>query len=269
MAATIDKDSEAYQRRKQRAADASRQHSQSGRDIGSIPSCADEALRAECDASLQVFLETCFPAAFRLGWSDDHITLISELQKVIEAGGFRAVGMPRGTGKSTIIMRAMVWAICRRLHRFAVIAAANAGKAEKLLRDIVTEVSNNQFLFELYPEICYPFRKLEGVANRARGQLYQGKSTNILTNNKIVCFAQLDDYPGTGAIVTASGLMEAVRGALHTLPDGAVIRPSMLLCDDFQTRESAMSPVQCHNRIEVIQNDLVGMAGPDGTMSPS
>ena len=41
------------------------------------------------------------------------------------------------------------------------------------------------------------------------------------------------------------------------------IRPSMLLCDDFQTRESAMSPLQCHARTEVIQNDLAGMRGPD------
>ena len=259
-------DSERYQRHKADAASRSRAKSQSGRDIGDIPSCADLELRAQCEASLRVFLEQCFPQAFRLGWSPDHLLLIAELQRVIESGGFRAIGMPRGTGKSTIIMRAMIWAICRRLHRFAVIAAANAGKAEKLLRDIVTEVSNNQFLFELFPEVCYPFRALEGVANRARGQLYHGQSTNILTNNKIVCFAQLEDHPGTGAIVTASGLMEAVRGALHTLPDGSVIRPSMLLCDDFQTRESAMSPVQCHSRIEVIQNDLVGMAGPDGTM---
>jgi hypothetical protein len=200
-----------------------------------------------------------------LGWCEDHLLLIAELQRVILTGGFRAIGMPRGTGKSTIVMRAMLWAVCIRKHSFAMIAAANSSKAEKLLRDIVVEVSHNQILLELFPEICYPFRKLEGVANRARGQLYQGAPTNLLTSTKSVCFATLPDYPGTGAIISAAGLMEAVRGALHTLPDGRVIRPSMLLCDDFQTRESAMSPLQCFSRTEVIQNDLVGMAGPDSS----
>jgi len=261
MPITADK----YAAHKADSAARSREKSASGRDIGDIPSCADVKLRKKCEADLQTFLETCFPNAFRLGWCEDHLLLIAELQRVILTGGFRAIGMPRGTGKSTIVMRAMLWAVCIRKHSFAMIAAANSSKAEKLLRDIVVEVSHNQILLELFPEICYPFRKLEGVANRARGQLYQGAPTNLLTSTKSVCFATLPDYPGTGAIISAAGLMEAVRGALHTLPDGRVIRPSMLLCDDFQTRESAMSPLQCFSRTEVIQNDLVGMAGPDSS----
>jgi len=265
MPTKTDYTSEAYQAHKARAKARSAAQAAAGREIGEIPSVADPELRQQCEDDLRTFLEECFPQAFRLGWSDDHLTLIAELEKVITTGGFRAVGMPRGTGKSTIIMRAMIWAICTRRHPFAMIAAANAGKAEKLLRDIVVEVSHNQILFELFPEVCYPFRKLEGVSNRARGQLYNGVTTNIMTSAKTICFATLDGYPGTGAIVSAAGLMEAVRGALHTLPDGRVIRPSMLLCDDFQTRESAMSPMQCYSRTEVIQNDLVGMAGPDST----
>jgi len=254
---------ERYAKVKREAAARSREASASGRDIGELPAVVEPELRQQCEASLQQFLEICFPMAFRLGWCEDHLVLIAELQRVILSGGFRAIGMPRGTGKSTIVMRAMIWAIAIRKHPFAMIAAANAGKAEKLLRDIVTEVSHNQTLMDLWPEVCYPFRKLEGVANRAKGQLFRGANTNIQASTKTVVFATLDGYPGTGAIVSAAGLMEAVRGALHTLPDGRVIRPSMLLCDDFQTRESAMSPLQCHSRTEVIQNDLVGMAGPD------
>ena len=258
-----DRATAAYERLKAQAAARSKQVSNSARDIGDIPPVGDPVLREACEADLRTFLERCFPQAFRLGWCDDHLVLIEELQRVIERGGFRAVGMPRGTGKSTIIMRAMIWAIVRRLHPFSMIAAANAGKAEKLLRDIVTEWSHNPMLYDLWPEVAYPIRKLEGISNRAKGQLYRGQNTNIQISTKTAVFATLDGFPGTGAIVTASGLMEAVRGALHTLPDGRVIRPSMLLCDDFQTRESALSAIQCHGRTEVIQNDLVGMRGPD------
>lgn len=253
----------AYERHKADAAKRSRAKSKAGRDIGPLPPVTDPEKRKACETSLQTFLETVFPHAFRLGWCDDHLILINELQKVIESGGFRAIGMPRGTGKSTIVMRAMLWAVCRRIHSYAILTAANSGKAEKLLRDLSVELTHNEILLQLFPEVAFPFVALEGVANRARGQLFRGESTNIATNNKTLCFATLKGYPGTGAIIGAAGLLEAVRGALHTLPDGRVIRPSMLLCDDFQTRESAMSPLQCHNRNEVIQNDLVGMAGPD------
>lgn len=262
---TLEKPVSQYDRHKAQEAARNRAASAAGRDIGDIPPVTDPSLRAACESDLKVFLETCFPAAFRLGWCDDHLLLIEQLQTVIETGGFRAIGMPRGTGKSTIVMRAMIWAVVKQIHPFAMIVAANSGKAERLLRDIVVEVSHNQKLLELFPEICWPFRKLEGVANRARGQMYKGETTNISTSAKTVCFATLKDWPGTGAIISAAGLMEAVRGALHTLPDGRVLRPSLLLCDDFQTRESAMSPLQCYSRIEVIQNDLLGMAGPDSS----
>ena len=157
----------------------------------------------------------------------------------------------------------MLFRSVRRLHAFSVIAAANSAKAEKLLRDILTELQFNDVLHDLWPEVTYPIRKLEGIALKAKGQTYKGKNTGIQTSTKTLVLGTLDDHPGTGAIVSAAGLMEAVRGALHTLPDGRVIRPSMLLCDDFQTRESAMSPLQCHARTEVIQNDLAGMRGPD------
>ena len=180
MSATLS--AEAYERHKAAARERAAASAKAGRDLGSIPAVVDQELRVRCEDDLQTFLETCFPAAFRLGWSDDHLTLIAELQKVITTGGFRAVGMPRGTGKSTIIMRAMIWAICTRRHPFAMIAAANAGKAERLLRDIVVEVSQNPHLFDLFPEVCFPLRALEGISNRARGQLYQGENTNISTS---------------------------------------------------------------------------------------
>jgi Terminase large subunit gpA, endonuclease domain len=255
----------AYEQHKRDAAERSRAKSKAGRDIGPLPPVTDPELRAACESSLLTFLETVFPSAFSLGWCDDHLLLISELQRVVEQGGFRAIGLPRGSGKSTIVMRAMLWAICRRLHSFAVIAAANSGKAEKLLRDLIVELMHNGDLLALFPEVAFPFVALEGVANRARGQLYRGCQTNISTNAKTLSFATLEGHPGTGAVISAAGLLEAVRGAVHTLPDGRVIRPSLLLCDDFQTRESANSPLQCHNRNEVIQNDLIGMAGPDAS----
>ena len=102
---------DAYERHKADARARSAAKAAAGRELAEIPDVVDPELRVRCEDDLRTFLEECFPAAFRLGWSDDHLTLIAELQKVILTGGFRAVCMPRGTGKTTIIRRAMIWAI--------------------------------------------------------------------------------------------------------------------------------------------------------------
>lgn len=256
-----------YQKQKEYAAQRSRERSKAGRDIGELPRVANPEQREACRQSLRLFLETYFPKAFRLGWCEDHLVLIDEIERVILNGGFRAVGMPRGTGKTTILARALLWAICAGVHSFVSIVAANSDKAEKILRDISTELQNNRLLMADFPEVGYPFIMLEGQAGRARGQLFRGKLTNIQTSDKTICCACLDGYPGTGAILSCAGIQEAVRGANHTFPDGRVIRPSLMLVDDFQTRESANSAKQCHERIEIIQNDLIGMAGPDAPFS--
>ena len=100
---------ERYAKTKAAMAARSREASASGREIGELPAVVEPELRQQCEASLRQFLEICFPMAFRLGWCEDHLVLIAELQRVILNGGFRAIGMPRGTGKSTIVMRAMIW----------------------------------------------------------------------------------------------------------------------------------------------------------------
>jgi len=51
------------------------------------------------------------------------------------------------------------------------------------------------------------------------------------------------------------------------MPDGEVIRPSLVLVDDPQTRESAASPTQCAARIQTMVGDLAGMVGPGEQMS--
>ena len=55
-----------------------------------------------------------------------------------------------------------------------------------------------------------------------------------------------------------------MRGAQKTLPSGKIQRPDAALIDDPQTRESALSPKQCHDREMIVAADVKGMAGPEG-----
>jgi phage terminase large subunit GpA-like protein len=54
-----------------------------------------------------------------------------------------------------------------------------------------------------------------------------------------------------------------IRGPSHTLPDGATIRPQLVIADDPQTRESARSPAQSQARLETLVGDVAYLAGPD------
>ena len=54
---------------------------------------------------------------------------------------------------------------------------------------------------------------------------------------------------------------------MTTLPDGTILRPELVLLDDVQTRESAMSTSQSEDRLAIVNGDVLGMAGPDRKIS--
>ena len=58
-----------------------------------------------------------------------------------------------------------------------------------------------------------------------------------------------------------------MRGQQHTRVDGSIIRPSLVLLDDPQTRESARSVDQTRKRLELLNGDVLGMAGPGEQIS--
>ena len=170
---------EAYEQHKKRAAALQLAITAAGKEIGGIPSVADPERKASCERNLQLWLETYCYEAVKLGWSEDHLELIRALQDVLLYGGQLAVGMPRGTGKSTIVSLAILWAVLYGHHRFVCLIAATDPKAKKLLVAIKKQVEINQLLLEDFPEVCYPIRCLGGVTNRQAGQTQGGELTQI------------------------------------------------------------------------------------------
>ena len=238
--------------------------SASGREIGAIPQVFDEARKEGCRYDLRLFLETYCERAVRLGWSDDHLELIEALQKVLLDGGQLAIGMPRGTGKTTIVTLAILWAVLYGHHRFVALIAATDPKAKKALAAIRKQIETNQMLFEDFPEVCYPIRCLGGVVNRQAGQTCGGVNTSTSWGKEEVILPTIEGSAASGAIIVVGGITGAItRGPQHTLDDGEIIRPSVALIDDFQTRESAKSVQQVQDRLDIIEADIAGMAGPD------
>jgi hypothetical protein len=154
----------AYERKKADAGRRSAQASRAGRDIGSIPAVVDPARRRAADRSLILFCETYFPAKFALAWSDDHRRIIAQMQTAIETGGWFALAMPRGSGKTTLCLVATIWALLTGRHAFVMVICSGEDHATALVTNMKIELQTNDLLLEDYPEVIYPIRCLEGEA---------------------------------------------------------------------------------------------------------
>ena len=255
-----------YEEIKAAAAERSRAASQSGRDIAPLPPVVDPERRARCAESLLDFCRTYFPETFYLPWSEDHLKVISKIETAVRKGGLFAVAMPRGEGKTTICERAAIWALVYGYRKFVVIIGASEDAAQELVDTIKSELEQNDLLFDDFPEVCYPIRRLDGINNRASGQLLNGQRTHISWSGAEIVFPTVEGSPSSGAVLHAVGMTGRIRGQKRKA-QGRDIRPDMVLVDDPQTRESAESPEQCRKRMRTIKGDILGLAGPGKKIS--
>ncbi len=139
----------------------------------------------------------------------------------------------------------------------------------------------NPLLLADFPEAVYPLRALENSSKRQLQQHIQGRLTHVRWGQDKLVFPTLegehlplalrqdgyDTSPSCGSIITTTSLDANMRGQQHSLADGSIIRPSLVLLDDPQTRQSAASPTQTRRRMELLNGDVLGMAGPGETIS--
>ncbi len=255
--------SEKYAKRKERERARQAKQSADGRDLKGIPAIGThKAVRRKCDASLKYFCLEVFSEKFTKEFSPDHEKAIAKIEASVIDGLLFALSMPRGSGKTTLIVCAVIWAIVTGRRRYVALIGPTATHAKKMLRTIKIEMECNDRLFELYPGACYPVRRLEGIANRCRGQTIGGKRTHIEWTKTTVVLATIPNAACSGAIIEIAGMTGSIRGMQHTAPTGETLRPDLVIVDDPQTKRSAKSETQCNDRIETIQGDILGLAGP-------
>lgn len=253
---------DAYERKKERERLRQATNSEAGRDIAPLPPVQDEALRAECDESFRTFALTIFPGKFTKAFSDDHETVIRKMQESITRGMLFALAMPRGSGKTTLIVCAILFAIATGHRRYVAVIGPTQSHARKILRTVRVELETNDMLHALYPEMTHAVRRLERITNRSSGQLYKGKSTYIEWTKDSVVLATIPGAKCSGAVIEVAGITGAVRGMQFAAPTGETMRPDFWLVDDPQTKRSSKSAMQCEERLEVIEADCRGLGGP-------
>ncbi|MBM4018447.1 MAG: hypothetical protein FJ288_09010 [Planctomycetes bacterium] len=270
-----------YVEARRRQAEKNRAATKASQDIAPIPAVENYPRRQACGESFQRFCETYFPVAFYRVWSDDHLRVIAKIEKAVREGGLFAFAMPRGSGKTTLARSAALWAVLYGYRPFVCLIGAADDRAKELLLPIKKHILENPLLLADFPEAAYPLRCLENSSKRQLQQHCRGRLTHVHWGQSKLVFPTIegDDLPAAlredgydvspscGSIITTTSLDANMRGQQHTRADGSTIRPSLVLLDDPQTRESARSLDQTRKRLELLNGDVLGMAGPGEQIS--
>jgi len=270
-----------YAEARKRQAERNRAATKASQDIAPVPQVEDYPRRKACGESFQQFCETYFPVAFHRAWSDDHLRVIAKIEKAVREGGLFAFAMPRGSGKTTLARTAALWAVLYGYRPFVCLIGAADDRAKELLLPIKKHVLENPLLLADFPEAVYPLRSLENSSKRQLQQHCGGRLTHVHWGQEKLVFPTiegedlpaalreegLEASPSCGSIITTTSLDANIRGQQHTRADGSIIRPSLVLLDDPQTREAARSVEQTRKRLELLNGDVLGMAGPGEQIS--
>lgn len=256
------KDASGYEEYRDRQAAISRERSAEGRDIGTLPKVRNPRRKARGRANLLDFLTSYFPNRFFWGFSSDHEEVIRREDRCTTAGGLFACAMPRGTGKTAITEPAALRALLYGFRKFIpTIQAIQRLSSTSILR-IQRELESNDLLLEDFPEVCYPIRCLERISHRAKGQTYKGEPTLMQWTADKIVLPTIKGKASSGGVLMALPITGAVRGLAMPGPEGAILRPDMVLLDDPQDREVAKNPVLVAERESIVTDDVLGLAGP-------
>jgi len=251
-----------YIEHRDKMAQASRERSAAGREIGEPPPCVNPERRAAALKSLQNFAMTYFPEIFYYELSDDHKQLFDLAELCANKGGFFAIAMPRGTGKTVICLVVVLWVILSGEHKYIVFIGATNDASEENMLKIRQILESNDLLYDDFPEACFPIRKIDGSHIRCKGQTINGVRTKISLSAEKLILPRVDGALCSEAIIQCAGMTARIRGKNYMRTDGRVVRPSLVIIDDPQTEESAYSFTQTDKRIKTIDNAITNLPAP-------
>jgi hypothetical protein len=247
-----------------RTADLARKNTETWRsqNVAPVPAVVDPARRQHARESFRFFCETYFAAALYRNWSEDHLRVIDKIERAVKEGGLFAFAMPRGSGKTTLARLSALWAVLAGYRPFVCLIGGSQERAIELLTPIRKAILENPLLLDDFPKAIHPLRRLQNNARRQIGQHIDGKPTYCTWASDKLVFPTVEGSESSGAIIAVTSLDANMRGQQHTMMDGRTLRPSLVLLDDPQTRQSARSPSQTRYRLQLLTGDVLGMAGP-------
>lgn len=246
-------------------------------DVGEIPPPANPLRRAICGLDLHLFLVVYFPHSTGADpFSPDHLNVIGRIETALGRGGTGRLvnAVYRGFAKTTITENSALWAALYGYRRYLAVFGADLQGAKNIIGSITQELCENDLLLADFPEVCIPFRALDGRSQRGASQTCRGQRTHIAMNSSTIVLPTiwLDGEkaactPSSGVIIRGRGLTAANRGVKHKRADGENARPDFALLDDIQTDASAINPNSVNKRLDLIRKSILKSAGHKATIS--
>lgn len=227
------------------------------RDI-TIPEVVDPERKESCRLNLVLFCTTYLRRWFYLEVGPFHVEQLANLENVALRGGQQSIAAPRGFGKDTLAIAALMWAACYGHVSYSVFICYEMGQALARLSSIRSEFEENELLLEDFPEICGPVRALDRAPQRAKLQTYRGKHTRMEWGGERIILPTVEGAACSGCIIEVSSLSGSVRG-LNVNGE----RPRLVVVTDPQTRAVAKSPTMRKDVVSKIKADVGGLGGPD------
>jgi hypothetical protein len=260
---------EAEERKQQSMRKSSDRLRRALRDIGPIPPCKNPERRARCEADTPLWLKTYLPSAFSLSWSPDHLKVIAHLDEVIAGDALFALGMPRGSGKTQLLVGAGMKAVFTGQRRYVVPIAATHAKAKRLVTDMRDQIlaDSNNPLLEDYPEFIVPMRKVNCDSRRCKDQTTDGVPTQLSCSPTMLDFGLIPGRLDHFAIIQSLSISSTELRGTHYTKNGEPIRPDLVLLDDVQTDKIAINAERVDELLGTIEGAVLGMAGPGKKIS--
>lgn len=227
-----------------------------------IPRCRSFSRRSRCRMDLRRFCLTYGKAAFPLPFSADHDKAIAKLQEAVTTGGRFALAMPRGSGKTTLVIWTLLWALCYGHRKYVVLIACDIDAAKQILEAVKGQVDANPLLFADFPGLCAPVRAIEGIPQRAPRMHVGDHMLDMVWSTKRIVCPNTQGAASAGVKLEAYGLDGRLRGAFVQRAGGEIERPDLAVLDDPQKDKHAKSKMEVDKRERIIRGTVLGLAGP-------
>ncbi len=255
-------------RKRERERERRRLQTFDSQNIGPPPRRKNAVRYKKACESFRLFCETYLrdkkdpDSLFALDWSPDHLKVIEKVEQAVNGSLRFALAMPRGSGKTSLFLAGLLWAILTGRRSFGVLIASTGHKALDILKRIKKVLRFNQKLIDDFSPELHGIVKLNNESRRCAGQNIDGVSTGIEWLSDRIVFPLCPGSKASCAVLTVNGIEGAIEGQLHITVDGRALRPDIVLADDPQTRKSARSVVQSATRLEVLNASVAGLGGP-------
>lgn len=188
--------------------------------------------------------------------------VLEEMEHTITAHEKYMICMGRGSGKTSYVECATLFAIATGKQKYVVVISANQRASSNILKDIWRAVNEKDTPFSQdYPAITRPYHIANGSFRRR--QLYKGVSTDLEKNASELVFPRLKDkdgneLPTSGSVISCRGVTSGIRGLKR-----GNLRPSYAILDDIMTAQDARSPEAIEKLMDAINKDIIPLSGKE------